>query len=58
MKGEIASLEETLINTIAEKKEALTRLDVATSELEELSKMMSSAESEIESLKDEVENKV
>ncbi|XP_078150453.1 P-loop containing nucleoside triphosphate hydrolases superfamily protein isoform X2 [Carex rostrata] len=57
MERELASLEETLMNTIAEKEEALTRLDIVTSELEELSKIMSSTESEIGSLKDEVANK-
>jgi centromeric protein E len=58
MEGQIASLKEALINTVSEKEEALTHLDVATSELEGLSKMMSSAESEIEALKNEVVTKV
>jgi centromeric protein E len=58
MEGQIASFEEALINTISEKEEALTRLEVVTSELEELSKMMSLAESEIEALKNKVETKV
>ncbi|KAJ4745013.1 P-loop containing nucleoside triphosphate hydrolases superfamily protein [Rhynchospora pubera] len=57
MEGEIASLEENMVNMIREKEEALTRLEIVSSELEEVSKMMSSAGSEIELLKDKVEQK-
>uniref|UniRef100_A0A0E0M1C3 Kinesin motor domain-containing protein n=1 Tax=Oryza punctata TaxID=4537 RepID=A0A0E0M1C3_ORYPU len=53
MEAEIASLQEALITTIAEKEEALSRVELLTSAVEDLESRLNSAESETSSLLEE-----
>ncbi|KAF2916230.1 kinesin-like protein KIN-7I isoform X1 [Oryza sativa Japonica Group] len=53
MEAEIASLQEALVTTIAEKEEALSRVELLTSAVEDLESRLNSAESETSSLLEE-----
>uniref|UniRef100_J3MXJ1 Kinesin motor domain-containing protein n=1 Tax=Oryza brachyantha TaxID=4533 RepID=J3MXJ1_ORYBR len=54
MEAEIASLQEALVTSIAEKEEALSRVDLLTSALKDLESRLNSAESETNSLVEEI----
>ncbi|XP_039795249.1 kinesin-like protein KIN-7I isoform X9 [Panicum virgatum] len=54
MEAEISSLQEALTTSVTEKDEALSKVELITSELEDLANKLNSAESERNSLSDEV----
>uniref|UniRef100_K3ZQ54 Kinesin motor domain-containing protein n=1 Tax=Setaria italica TaxID=4555 RepID=K3ZQ54_SETIT len=54
METEISSLQEALTTSIAEKDEALSKVELMTSELEDLANKLNSSESERNSLSDEI----
>nr|CAB3453403.1 unnamed protein product [Digitaria exilis] len=54
MEEEIFSLQEALITALAEKDEALSKVELLTSELEDLANTLNSAEKERNSLSDEI----
>lgn len=54
MEAEIGSLQDALISTIAEKEETIARNEFLCSELETFADKMSSADFEINSLKEEI----
>ncbi|KAF0911415.1 hypothetical protein E2562_008293 [Oryza meyeriana var. granulata] len=54
MEAEIASLQEALVTSIAEKEEALSRVELLTSAVEDLQSRLHSAESETSSLVEEI----
>ncbi|KAJ3677193.1 hypothetical protein LUZ60_002917 [Juncus effusus] len=56
MENQINSMHETLINTIGEKDEAFSQIEVLNSEIGEISNKLMSAESEIETLQNKLAN--
>ena len=54
MEAEISCLQEALTTSVTEKDEALSKVELITSELEDLANKLNSAESERNSLSDEV----
>ncbi|RLM84956.1 hypothetical protein C2845_PM04G12870 [Panicum miliaceum] len=54
MEAEISSLQEALTTSVAEKDEALSKVELMTSELEDLANKLNSAELERNSLSDEI----
>lgn len=54
MDAEISSLQEALVTSIAEKDEALSKVELMTSELEDLANKLNSTESERNSFSNEI----
>jgi centromeric protein E len=54
MDVEISSLQEALVTSIAEKDEALSKVELMTSELEDLANKLNSTESERNSFSNEI----